>query len=236
MKKGARQGFNSSVFKEAIKSCIPKSVPVQIFDAIVQAGSQNSETMTCFVDSCDSTCNNLEVRYHLCISDGIVVTPADDSVVTIAKTAFTDPYIVNATELNSIFIGIGNQSFGNNGSVQSFQSYISSGSTGSFGGFAKVIDETDSTGDVGLVARLNKLENDLNNLKTVLSSLCVTTIPEPGSGAPSAFQIAFSSALTGAPAPNPIPLPSSYCGKDLVETTKSLIENTNIIHGLTELP
>ena len=60
--KGSKQGFSTSLFREAIRVCNDKTTPVQIFDAIVQAGSQDSVKMTCFVDSCDSTCNNLEVR------------------------------------------------------------------------------------------------------------------------------------------------------------------------------
>ena len=107
--KGSKQGFNAQVFKKAIKLAAGTHdlVPVKIFDATVISGSQNSDTMTCFVDSVDSSIIGLEVRYNLCISDGEVKVPDDDSIVTIASTPFTDPYIVKFTDLisNSITVG-----------------------------------------------------------------------------------------------------------------------------------
>ncbi len=99
--KGNKVGFDAQIFKKAVKLAagIDDFIQVQIFDAIVQEGSQDEDTMTCVVDSVDSTLNNLEVRYHICVSDGEVCVPKDGSVVTVAKTSFTDPYIVQFTEL-----------------------------------------------------------------------------------------------------------------------------------------
>lgn len=110
MEKGNKQLSNTQLWRKAIRVAAGIDdgyVPVQIFDAVVKAGSQNSDEMTCVVDSCDSTCNGLVVRYNLCISDGIVCVPDDDSVVTIAKTSFTDPYIVKTSDLISYNLVIG---------------------------------------------------------------------------------------------------------------------------------
>ena len=106
MEKGNKQLSNTQLWRKAIREAAGIDdgyVPVQIFDAVVKAGSQNSDEMTCVVDSCDSTCNKLVVRYNLCISDGRIEIPADGSTVTIAKTSFTDPYIVKSTDLKSSF-------------------------------------------------------------------------------------------------------------------------------------
>ena len=114
MEKGNKQLSNTQLWRKAIRVAAGIDdgyVPVQIFDAVVKAGSQNSDEMTCVVDSCDSTCNALVVRYNLCISDGIVCVPDDDSVVTIAKTSFTDPYIVKTSDLISYDLVIGTSEF-----------------------------------------------------------------------------------------------------------------------------
>ncbi len=107
--KGSEKGFNHSVFRKAVKTAagLNDFVPVKIFDAIVLSGTQNEDKMTCYVRSVDSSINALEVRYNLCVSDGEVKVPLDESVVTIAMTAFTDPYIVNFTELISHQINVG---------------------------------------------------------------------------------------------------------------------------------
>jgi len=216
MIKGSKKGFSTSKFREAIQiSAGTKDlVPVKIFDAIVITGSQNQTTMTCFVDSCDSTTNNLEVRYNLCISDGIVKVPADGSVVTVAMTAFTDPYIVKDTDLNSYFLGIGNQSFSNNGSIQSFQSYVESGD-GSYGGFVKIIDPNDE--NAGLLKKVNQLEQTVNALILALQTTSIVLAPSgtyPLTTNPNVASLTNISPLT----------------------TETDLENPNIVHGLTLLP
>ena len=217
MEKGSKQGFSASKFREAIKvaSGTKNLVPVEIFDAIVKNGSQNSETMTCYVDSVDSSCSNLEVRYNICISDGIVAVPADGSTVTIAKTAFTDPYIVKASDLNSLFIGIGSQSYSNDGTIQSFQSY--GNEQNDFGGIIKLIDSSDS--NAGVLFRIQQIENTLNQLLGYWNAFCTVYVP----GSPT---------TTGLPAT----LSTDTVNQISPTTTRQDLENPNIIHGLTQLP
>lgn len=214
--KGTQQGFSPELFRKAVKSSMERNIPVQIFDATVIAGSQDSTKMTCFVNSVNSNCDNLEVRYHLCISDGVVRVPADDSVVTVAKTAFTDPYIVKDSDLNSYFLGIGNQSFENNGSIQDFESYVNSG-TGSFGGMIKLIDP--NSDQAGVLFRIQQIENTLNQLIGFWNSFATAYIP----GSPS---------VTGLPAT----LSTDQVTEISPITQRSDLENPNIIHGLKPLP
>ena len=217
--KGSKIGFDASLFRRAVKIAAGQDnsfVPVQIFDAIVQAGSQSNETMTCVVDSCDSTLNNLTVRYNLCISDGEIKVPSDLSVVTIAKTSFTDPYIVKETDLNSYFLGIGNQSYSNNGEIQNFESYVSEGA-GSFGGFIKSIDPSSSNS--GLLYRINLLEKTLNKLLNYWNAFSSAYVP----GSPSTTGLPASLASDNVPIISPI-------------TERNDLENKNIVHGLTLLP
>jgi len=101
---------NLEIWKKAMRVATGTDtvyVPVKTFDAIVIAGSQNPNTLTCFVNSTDFSINNLEVRYMVCISDGEIDVPADDSNVTVAMSQFTDPYIVKSSELNSKNLVIG---------------------------------------------------------------------------------------------------------------------------------
>ena len=103
MKKGSPTSNFTQAFISAVKASIPNEVfiPVKIFDAIVIAGSQDPSTNTCYVDSLDSSIESFQVRYMLCISDGEIDIPADDSVVTVIMSQFTDPYISKNTELKS---------------------------------------------------------------------------------------------------------------------------------------
>ena len=216
-KKGSKKGFDKEIFKKAVRMCAGTNlqVPVQIFDAIVQPNSQNSDTLTCFVDSIDSTINNLEVRYMLCIDDGELDVPEDGSLVTIAKTAFTDPYIVKSTSLKSKVITIGSQSYSNDGVVQDFEFYSKSGVEGSFGGFIKDIDPEDPT--KGLLKKINNLENLLNDLITKYNLHVHTGGTISGStGIPTVVET------------NPI--------YPITPTQRTDIENPNIIHGLKNLP
>lgn len=218
MEKGNKQGFNHQVFKKAVKlSCgLDDLVAVQIFDAVVQAGTQNPDTMTCFVDSVDSTLNNLEVRYNLCISDGEINVPEDDSTVTIAKTAFTDPYIVKSSDLQSKLISIGTQSYFNNGINQEFTTY-QDGVVGSYGGVIKDIDPTDPT--IGLLAKINNLENLLNDLQTKFE----TWVPVANDGG-----AALKTILT---VTTPI-----WDFPQIVLTKRTDLENSNLLHGTSNIP
>ncbi len=213
--KGNKKGFNAQIFKQAVKvACgLDQFIPVQLFDAIVQSGSQDEETMTCYVDSVDSTVSNLQVRYNLCISDGLVCVPADGSTVTIAKTAFTDPYIVKASDLSSCFLGVGNQSWSNDGTVQDFEFWGSE--EGSFGGFIKVKDPLSS--EEGLLKKINNLENLINDLIIKYNSHThiLTLTSGTGTAAPTV------TIETGTIAPI---------------TTESDLTNPHIIHGLKKLP
>lgn len=101
MNNKSNSGLDLRIIQKAIRLTAngENYVQVKIFDAIVQAGSQDEDNLTCVVDSVDGNINDLEVRYMLCVSDGEISVPEDDSLVTIAMTCFTDPYIVEYTEL-----------------------------------------------------------------------------------------------------------------------------------------
>jgi len=227
--KGSRGGFDPSVFIKAAKLATDTQdyVKVKIFDAVVQSGSIDEDNFTCVVDSVDSTINNLQVRYHLCVSDGEINTPEDGSTVTIAKTAFTDPYIVKSTDLKSKVIAVGNQVYSNDGNVQAFYFYKDKKSE--FGGIPKVIDTLNPT--QGLLKKINNLEEDLNSLKSDYTQLlsivtALNTVLSGLGGAPvpaSALAPFFTGFITAF---------QQYSIDIIKPTTQSEIENPNIIHGL----
>lgn len=218
--KGNDQGFIVDIFRKAVKTSLGiqnSFVEVKIFDAIVKSGSQNETEFTCVVDSVDGTLNGLIVRYHLYADDGEVNIPADDSLVTIASTLVTDPYIVKDTELKKRIVSIGRQVFSNDGVIQSFDYYKDIGEpSGSFGGFIKVKDPTDS--EKGLLKKINNLEEQLNKLSGKWNDFCNLYVP----GSPT---------VTGLPAT----LATSLVLPDLVTTTESDLTNPHIIHGLSNL-
>lgn len=219
--KGFKKGFDSKIFIKAVKMAagVNNYVPVSIFDALVIDGSQDENKMTCFVNSKDSTLNNLEVRYHLCIEDGEVNIPADGSVVTIAMTAFTDPYIVKFTDLSSKTISIGNQVYSNDGEIQDFEFYQDSGSgiEGSFGGFVKLVDPSSSSS--GILFRIQQIESRLNTFLQKWDAFCSVYVPS-------------SPSITGLPAT----LSTSSVPQISPTTTRSDLENTKIIHGVKNKP
>ncbi len=206
MRKGIKRGFDPQIFKKAVQVCIDPNpnavVPVQIFDAIVQAGSQDEDTMTCVVDSVDSNLNNLTVRYNLCISDGEINVPEDESTVTIAKTSFTDPYIVRNSDLKSKLIAIGNQTWNNDGNKQIFND-------GKYGGIPRIVNPDDSNSS--LLKKINNLENLVNDLTSKFNTHTHILTLTSGTG-------------TAAPTANPETTV-------LTPTVQKDIENPNITHG-----
>lgn len=212
--KGSKNGFDSEIFKQAVRLSIgdTTTAKVIIFDAKVQAGTQDSDTFTCYVDSIDSNINNLQVRYHLCTENGEINTPADNSIVTIASTQFTDPYIVKYTDLLKKELAIGKQEYINDGEKQEFNFYTSS-EEGSFGGFVKILDPT--TPSKGILARINKMENSWNDFVTKWNAFCSVYVP----GSPSTIGL-------------PATLATSTATQVLPITQKSDIENPNLLHGL----
>lgn len=215
-------GFDKDIAIKAIRIAAGTEglVHTKIFDAIVRSGSQNSTTLTCFVDSVDSTIENLEVRYNLVVSDGTVSVPDDLSTVTVAMTSFTDPYIVKFSDLKSKIVGIGSQQHVNDGVIQSF--YYYGENEGSFGGMIKSVDPINV--EAGLLKALNNLQDDVNNLKTLLSTLLSTTINTASAGSADLFQIALHAGL------------ASYLSQSIPRTGTSDIENPHLIHGLKILP
>ena len=231
--KGGKQGFDVDTFIEAVHVAMGSDlkVPVKTFDAIVQAGSQNTTEFTCVVYSVDSNITNLTERYNLVISDGVIRVPAVDSTVNVVMTSVTNPYISKFTDLKSHSVGINKQLHINDGLTQSFQTF--GDNEGSFGGFVKIVDPIDT--NQGLLKKLNNLENDVNDLKSNLTqiliqaNLLLTALSGLGAApVPASMLVPYYTQLISALTP--------YANSPLIPTIQSELENPNLTHGLSILP
>lgn len=194
--------------------------PVKFFDAEVV--SVNKKKRTCKVNLLTGDCDGITCRLMPSIADGRLDVPEKDTTVCVMFSSITEPIVVSMSWLESSTTIIGDQGWDIRDGKQIFNN-------GKYGGLATVINSDVTNG--GLLKRLNIVEKDLNDLKEKLASAFTSPVNEPGSGAPSAFQASLSTIFTGLPVPAPIPLPTSYCGKDLEETTENMISNPNITHG-----
>lgn len=132
---------------------------------------------------------------------GIVMIPKVGSEVTYASIGGANEFtIVNASELDKVLIDVGKISISCNDIV------INNGDNHGMALVMKVAEE------------FQKVQKDVNQLKGLLNGIFTAPIPEPGNGAPSAFQTAMRSALSG------------WISSNLSLTTKNNIENTKIKH------
>lgn len=97
------------------------------------------------------------------VDNGMVLIPAIDSVVLVLFSKRQKPFICLFSELQEIFIDIGNSSIDVNNDGIKFND-------GSFGGLVKISD---------LVTRLNNLENAFNELNAKVNTLAPTPVITP---------------------------------------------------------
>lgn len=187
-------------------------VPVKMSDCVVVAGSVDQSTRTCVVNSVDSFLNGKVVRLMTDVSDGVMAIPSDDSTITVIYSDVVSPLMVGFSWIDGYVILVGDQTVSfldsSNGGIKF--------NGGTYGGIIKSIDPSDST--AGLLKRLNNLENDINNLKSLLSATLATPQNTNMPGLPDTFQAYLLAQF------------STYFSTNLSITQRNDIENENITH------
>lgn len=137
------------------------------------------------------------------INDGILYVPAIGSTVIVENNANLQPYIVMWSEIDKIlWVGGGS-------AIQIDKDGIKLDGD-SFEGIMKVTPS---------VQAWNDLQNDINQLKQLFTTICATPLVTTSVGSPDAFYTAFNSAMT------------TWNASTLTVTSKSDIENTKVKHG-----
>lgn len=133
---------------------------------------------------------------------GIVAIPKKGATVLMLWLGGSDYVVIGVEEAEEMLMDI-------DGTTVEIKKNLLQLNGGNNGGLAIVSE---------LVKKYNALEKDLNTFKSTFQAALAVPVPEPGSGANSAFQTALNSALT------------SYLGKSLTLTVKQDIENPNVTH------
>lgn len=118
------------------------------------------------------------VQLMASIDDGVLYVPAIGSTVILMYSIKNLPYIAMYSELSAIYFDVGN-------STLTIKDGLTQFNDGDFGGLTKTIVLRDA---------LNKTNQLLTSLLNIING---PPIPEPGSNAPSALQIALQAAITG---------------------------------------
>lgn len=150
---------------------------------------------------------NVKLQSSIC--DGLLIVPKVDSTVYVLTSTYNDALIVQYSDIEKYYLQVGDSSFTVFKEAQSNDEMIVL-NDGSYKGLVKVEE---------LVKKMNIIEDDLNNIKQLLQSVCTTTVNEPGLGAPSAFQILMNGLI------------SSWYGSQITDTTVDDLQNKNVTHG-----
>lgn len=127
----------------------------QVYLVTGKVESVDEAAGTCVVDaiSGNATTQIIDVEFQAVVSDGLLIIPRVGSEVKVLFSKFTDPFIVQYSEVEKIYLSADLTQF----------------EDGALGGMVKVIP---------LTKKLNDIENDINNLKTIFSSW----VPVPNDG------------------------------------------------------
>lgn len=177
---------------------------VKLNVGIVKSVDEDKSTCTVLVKGINESVEVPNVNLQVGVCDGLQIIPAVDSEVLIITSTYNQSYIIQYSDVDKYYLQVGDSemTINNDGTMQL--------NDGSYDGLVKVKELTD---------KLNALEDDVNNLKTILQTALTTTVNEPGNGAPSAFQIALNAAT------------ASWYGQQLQPTQQQDIENDRITHG-----
>lgn len=163
------------------------SDPVRYVPCTVNSSDPSTRTCDCSPIGGDSGTDIPNVQLMADVEDGWLLIPSDGSTVIVTYSTRNEPYV-------SLFSGIESAFFVVSGVIQLRD--------GAFGGLTKTLE---------LQLQLDKSNQLLAALLLVINGV---PILEPGSGSPSALQIALKAALVG---------------QQLGDFSQ--IENTNITHG-----
>lgn len=144
-----------------------------------------------------------DVRLRAVVTDdsGFYVVPTAGSYVTIAQIeGGVDHVLIRASEIDRVYVKIG-------------QSTLQIDADGAVfnGGNLDGVPKSNNVAD-----KLSTIENQLNQLKSLLQGVLSTPVTEPGNGAPSAFQVALNAALT------------TWLSQTFTPTTADMIKNTKL--------
>ena len=183
------------------------------------AGTYGKDTvhlLTCSVNSADEasrTCIVTPVNDNLApftaylmaeTDNGLLIIPSAGSTVIVLFSGLNAPLVIQYSHADKMFFTAGGSTF--QASATGVQLMGSS-----YGGLVEV---------AALTTKLNNLENDINNLKTILTAIITAasalppTTPVPGS--------AIAALYT--------PL-APYTSSPLATTLRTDMENTNVQHG-----
>lgn len=160
---------------------------VQYVSCTVNFADASTRTCDCTPIGGDSGTDIPNVLLMADVDDGWLLIPAEGSTVIVSYSTRNEPYVSLFSAIDKAFFVVG-------GVIQF--------NGGEFGGLTKTLE---------LQLQLDKTNQLLTALLTVING---APIPEPGSGSPSALQIALKTALVG---------------QELGDYSN--IENTSIIHG-----
>jgi len=177
---------------------------VKIVVGKVESVDEDASTCDVLIYGTDESLIIPDVNLQVGVCDGLQILPVVGSDILLITSTYNKPYIIGYSDVDKYYLQIGDSqmTINNDGTMQF--------NDGSYEGLVKVQELTD---------KLNNLENDINDLKTILQSVLTTPVNEPGNGAPSVFQQAMNAAL------------SSYYGQQLTPTQQQDIENPDITHG-----
>lgn len=148
---------------------------------------------TCLVEAISGNAStNIDgVEFQTVVADGVLFIPRVGSEVKVLFSKYTTPFIAQYSEIENMYIAADLIQFND----------------GALGGMVKVID---------LTTKLNNLENDVNNLKTLLTTMINAMIAVPSGNVSHTELIGYFSPLL------------SYTTDPLTPTVRSDIENTVI--------
>jgi len=176
-------------------------------------GVANATTRACTVTPVDGSLPPFTAYLMPEIDDGILILPSAGSTVKVLCSTQNAPMVIHYSAIDSIYYVAGGST------IQADANGIQlMGSN--YGGMVKLVDPNNS--EAGVLARLNKIESDINDLKKALLQYlnpATNPVAEGSPGDPSLFQANLFANL------------ATYFNQDLVQTQRSDLENTVVVHG-----
>lgn len=198
-----------------------------VMSGYVKSVDEEKATMVVVLNGTDPVIEIEDVMLHALEGElkGIIIIPEIDSDVTITSVDGAGEYILHkASKIAKVLLDVGDIvcKVTNKATLEIPEIEITAETSIKVSCPDIVFNDGNNNGLVKvaeLTAKLNTVEQDLNSLKQALQAVIGgAPIPEPGSGAPSALQVALAAGL------------GSYYGQTITETQQADIENTEIKH------
>jgi hypothetical protein len=175
--------------------------PVQVMTCEVTAVSSGERT--CTVSPLTDNLEPFSAQLMADIDDGILILPTIGSTVKIMLSEIITPTVIQYSAIDEILIVSGGAA------IKVYSSGVELQGV-DYGGMMKVTPS---------VKAWNDLQNDVNNLKSIFTTIVATPLVTSAVGTPDAFYAAFASNI------------ASYITAPLSITTETQIENTKVKHG-----